>query len=84
MKNFFQKDSFSIIEGDFSNVSRSIGTTKDIPLITSTHFLDISNYFFTSYFLPDFFYSMLYQHLGDDLFKKCYREYITSWTNKVA
>ena len=50
--------------------------------MTSTQFLDISNYFNTSYILPEFLYSMLYQHLGDELFKKCYREYITSWAKK--
>lgn len=81
-KYFFQQDTGLMVEGDYSPLSRSIGTIKDIPLITSTQFLDISNYFYTSYVLPEFIYSMLYQDLGDELFKECYREYITTWAKK--
>ena len=82
LRYFFQEDPVLMIEGDRSSLSRSIGTIKDLPLITSTQFLDISNYFNTSYVLPEFLYSMLYQHLGDELFKKSYREYITTWAQK--
>lgn len=81
-KYLFQQDTGLIIEGDYSPISRSIGTIKDLPLITSTQFLDISNYNYTSYHLPEFIYSMLYHHLGDELFKKSYREYITTWAKK--
>ena len=71
------------IFGRFSTqVTNSLGTLSDLPLITSTQFLDNSNYGYASYPLPAFLYSILYQHLGESLFLKCYREYIRRWAKK--
>jgi hypothetical protein len=58
------------------------GTIGDLPLITSTQFMDPSNYGYASYPLPGFIYSMLHHHLGDELFYRCLREYIARWAKK--
>ena len=81
LKRGFQDDN-SLLVNDFSNTQSTMGSISDLPLITSTQFMDNSNYGYASYPLPAFIYSMLHQHLGDELFKKCYREYITSWAKK--
>ncbi|MCO6492110.1 MAG: M1 family metallopeptidase [Phaeodactylibacter sp.] len=68
---------------DFAaQVQGNLGTVSDLPLITSTQFMDRSNYGYASYPLPAFFYAMLHQHLGEETFLKCYREYIRRWAEK--
>lgn len=59
-----------------------MGSVKDLPLISSTEFLTDVNYGYASYPLPAMVYAILYQELGDDLFLKCYREYIRRWAQK--
>lgn len=81
LKRGFQDDS-SLLVDDFSYLQSTMGTISDLPLITSTQFMDNSNYGYASYPLPAFIYSMLHQHMGDDLFKKCYQEYINTWAKK--
>ena len=76
------KDDNSLLVDDFSYIQSTMGSISDLPLITSTQFMDNSNYGYASYPLPAFMYSMLHQHLGDDLFKQCYREYINTWAKK--
>lgn len=70
----------------FNNFSSGIrnmqGSFSDLPLITSSQFTDNTNYGYTAYPLPAFIYGVLHQHLGDELFLKCYREYITRWAKK--
>ena len=77
----FDNDKGLLVD-DFSHIQSNMGSISDLPLITSTQFMDNSNYGYASYPLPAFMYSMLYQHLGDELFKKCYREYINTWAKK--
>lgn len=65
-----------------SQISGTLGTISDLPLITSTQFMDFSNYGYASYPLPAFIYAMLHHHLGEETFLKCYREYIRRWAHK--
>jgi hypothetical protein len=81
-KYFQEDDSTLMIENSSRGVSGTLGTLSDLPLITSTQFMDKTNYGYASYQLPEFMYSVLHHHLGDELFRKCYKEYITSWAKK--
>ncbi|MCO6476428.1 MAG: M1 family metallopeptidase [Phaeodactylibacter sp.] len=65
-----------------SQLTGVLGTISDLPLITSTQFLDFSNYGYASYPLPAFIYAMLHHSLGEETFLKCYREYIRRWAYK--
>lgn len=81
--NRFFEDNDAPIIGEFGlQISGTLGTYSDLPLITSTQFMDDSNYGYASYPLPAFIYAMLYEHLGDPLFKQCFREYIRRWAYK--
>ncbi|MEM6799841.1 MAG: M1 family metallopeptidase [Bacteroidota bacterium] len=79
--NFFNPDDKPVYYG-FGTQLGTMGSISDLPLITSTQFMDNSNYGYTAYPLPAFLYSVLYHHLGDELFKKCFREYIRTWAKK--
>ncbi|MCF6241406.1 MAG: M1 family metallopeptidase [Bacteroidales bacterium] len=59
-----------------------LGTVEDLPLIVSSQFMDESNYGYASYPLPANVYGILHQYLGEELFMKCYREYIRRWAKK--
>ncbi|HAS39432.1 MAG TPA: hypothetical protein DCS93_03095 [Microscillaceae bacterium] len=65
-----------------SSVQGTVGSFVDLPLITSTQFMDGSNYGYASYPLPAFIYSILHHHLGDKMFLKAFREYIRRWAKK--
>lgn len=58
------------------------GTICDLPLITSSEFLSGVNYDFSSYQMPAMVIATLHHHLGEELFLKCYREYIKRWAKK--
>ncbi len=71
------------IVGEFKfQVQATIGSISDIPLITSSQFMDGTNYGYSAYPLPAFIYSMLHHHLGDEMFFKAYKEYINRWKTK--
>jgi hypothetical protein len=65
-----------------AGVQGTLGTISDLPLITSTQFMDNTNYGYASYPLPAFLYAVLYDHLGEELFLDCWREYIRRWAKK--
>ncbi|RLD78254.1 MAG: hypothetical protein DRJ10_10640 [Bacteroidetes bacterium] len=65
-----------------SSMQGTIGSIADIPLITSSQFLADENYGYASYPLPATVYTIIHQYLGDELFLKCYREYINLWAKK--
>lgn len=67
---------------NFGSLDARLGNYSDIPLLTSTQYTDASNYGYTAYQLPAFLYSILHHHLGDELFRVCYKEYITRWAKK--
>jgi len=78
---FLGKEGFDF--GSFANqIQGTLGTVSDLPLITSTQFMDFTNYGYASYPLPAFIYAMLHHHLGEETFLKCYREYIRRWAQK--
>lgn len=70
----------------FKNFSSEIrgdqGTFSDLPLITSSEYTRDDNYRTMAYGLPAYIYGILHHQLGDELFKKCYREYIRRWAQK--
>lgn len=73
-------------ENIFSNENLSdyglMGTVEDLPLIISSQFMDDNNYAYASYPLPANVYAILHQYLDEDIFMKCYREYIKRWAKK--
>jgi aminopeptidase N len=81
VENQFFKDDYAITNV-FSRANRSMGTIVDLPLITSSQFLTRSNYGYASYPLPAMVYAIIHQHLGEELFLKCYQEYIKRWAKK--
>lgn len=81
-QKYFQEDNSLLIENFSASVGNTLGTISDLPLITSTQFMDNSNYGYASYPLPAFMYTILLHHLGDELFRKCYKEYISTWAKK--
>jgi len=81
VQRYFEADTSLLVE-NFGGLSGTMGSLSDLPLITSTQFLDGSNYGYASYPLPAFIYSMLHQHLGEDLFRLCYRSYIERWAQR--
>lgn len=79
---FFREDDSPLFAEFSSQIQGTLGSVSDLPLISSTQFLDNSNYGYASYPLPAFLYAVLYDHLGQELFEKCYREYIRRWAQK--
>lgn len=79
---YFQDDQSPLFTTFKGSVGGMQGSYEDLPLITSSQFMDGTNYGYASYPLPAFVYSMLHQHLGEEMFKKCYKEYITRWAKK--
>jgi hypothetical protein len=62
----FEKDTSLLITG-YTSIQGTMGTISDLPLITSTQFMDNTNYGYASYPLPAFMYAMLHHHLGEEL-----------------
>lgn len=79
---YFQDDTTPLFTTFKGSVGGMQGSYEDLPLITSSQFMDGTNYGYASYPLPAFVYSILHQHLGDELFLKCYQAYITRWAKK--
>lgn len=81
--NRFFEDDFDVAKV-FPNVAMygNMGSIADLPLITSSQFLKGFNYDFASYSKPSMLYATLYQYLGEELFLKCYQQYIVRWAKK--
>jgi hypothetical protein len=83
IRRFFEQDEamplYSAVSGGVQGI---LGTISDLPLITSTQFMDNTNYGYASYPLPAFLYAVLMDHLGEELFLDCWREYIRRWAKK--
>lgn len=80
---FFSNDAeFASLFSESNSRGRS-GTIADLPLITSSEFLSSMNYGYASYSTGAFIYTILHHHMGDELFLKCYREYISRWAKKA-
>ncbi len=59
----------------------SHGTSEAFPLMITSNILD-NSYFYASYAFPSYIYTTLHHHLGNELFFKCYKEYIKRWAKK--
>lgn len=79
---YFEENNDPLFTTFKGSVGGNQGSYEDLPLITSSQFMDGTNYGYASYSLPSFVYSMLHQHLGDELFFKGYKEYINRWAKK--
>lgn len=65
-----------------SRMEKHLGTFIDLPLITSSQFMDASNYDYAACTLPSFFFAILNHQLGDELFFEALKEFITQWASK--
>lgn len=79
---YFRNDSSDLFTKFKGSVGGMQGQYEDVPLFTSSQFMDGTNYGYSAYPLPAFIYSMLHFHLGDEMFLKAYREYINRWGKK--
>ncbi|MCP3932460.1 MAG: M1 family metallopeptidase [Bacteroidetes bacterium] len=80
---YFENEDRYYFGNSARSVQSTIGTSRDLPLITSSQFTDGSNYGYSAYPLPAFIYGVLHHHLGDEVFMRCYREYIRRWAKKA-
>jgi len=80
-QRFFDDNPGFIIDMYKGGVQGTMGSYSDLPLITSTEYMD-DNYGYASYSLPAFFYSILHHYLGDERFLEAYQAYITRWAKK--
>lgn len=81
-RRYFEGNDTPVYRSSSNSIQGVLGTISDLPLITSTQFMDMTNYGYASYPLPAFVYSMLHHHLGEEMFLKCYRTYIKRWAHK--
>ncbi len=79
---FFEENDNNLFGAAKLQLGNVFGSYEDLPLITSTQFMDDSNYGYASYPLPQFVYAMLHHHLGDEVFLKAFRTYIARWAQK--
>jgi len=80
---FKDKNDFeSIFAGEKLSSEGAMGSVADLPLIISSQFMDDYNYGYASYRLPANVYGTIHQYLGEEVFMKCYREYIRRWAKK--
>lgn len=79
---YFEGSEDPVFNNYSSNIRGMLGSFSDLPLITSSQFTDNSNYGYSAYSLPAFIYGVLHNHLGDELFVKCFREFIQRWAKK--
>ena len=81
---FWEGDDDFILNSNYKlQIDGTIGSISDLPLITSSQFMDDSNYGYASYPLPAFFYSILHHYLGDDRFLAAFQEYVRRWAKKA-
>ncbi|OGU35665.1 MAG: hypothetical protein A2068_06785 [Ignavibacteria bacterium GWB2_35_6b] len=67
---------------DYYRIYGILGTEDDLPLITPTHTARGNSLIILSYARAFFAEHALQDLLGEDLFKKCLKEYINRWTGK--
>ena len=82
INQYFEENNTPVYANSKLSVQGRVGTLSDLPLITSSQFMDDTNYGYASYPLPAFIYSMLNHYLGDEMFLKCFRTYINDWAKK--
>lgn len=82
-KRYFDDDfEMADVFSDLGSAGSTLGTFVDLPMITSSEFMTGENYRDASYSTPATIYGILQQYLGDELFYRCWREYIRRWEKK--
>ncbi len=79
---YFEESDEPLFGNYKSSIQGMMGSYEDLPLMVSSQYLDGGNYGYASYPLPGFLYSVLNHHLGDEVFKEAYQEYIRRWAQK--
>ena len=79
---YFEGKEEPLFQNFTSEVRGDQGAYSDLPLITSSQYTGDDNYRTSAYDLPAYIYGILHHQLGDELFLKCYREYIRRWAQK--
>ncbi len=84
MKRFFGEpaEPGNLFSANKGWMRHHLGSFSDLPLMTSSQFYTQENYGYLFYQLSATILSILHHHLGDDLFLKCYREFIERWAKK--
>lgn len=78
----FDKDmSMSSLLREISSAQNIIGTVNDLPFMTPSYIL-AENYGYASYSGPGLVNGMLHQMLGEEMFRKCYGEFVRRWAQK--
>lgn len=79
---FFEQSDAAVFIGPKLSMQNIFGSYSDLPLITSSQYMDNTNYGYASYPLPQFVYSILHHYLGEETFMEAYRTYIRRWAYK--
>ena len=66
--------------GDY--VERMLGKFNTLPLMTESESLSEDNYYGATYQFAHYSYFMLHKVLGEEVFAKCFKEYINRWKYK--
>jgi hypothetical protein len=69
-----------MVEG-YENLS-VLGSVEDLPIMASSRYMDNTRNAQAPIKLTEFIFSMLYHELGDEIFKKAYRDFIRTWAKK--
>jgi hypothetical protein len=81
-ERYFEGKSEPVFIGPKLSIQSVFGSYSDLPLITSSQFMDNSNYGYASYPLPQFVYATLHHYLGEETFLEALRTYIRRWAYK--
>lgn len=79
---YFEGGTEPLFKYSSNGIRGNQGSYSDLPLIVSSQYTDDSNYGYSAYPLPAYIYGILHHHLGDEMFVKCYGEYIRRWAQK--
>lgn len=81
-ERYFEGKSEPVFIGPKLSVQAVFGSYSDLPLITSSQYMDNTNYGYASYPLPQFVYATLHHYLGEETFIEAFRTYIQRWAYK--
>jgi hypothetical protein len=82
VNRYFEENDVPVFIGPKLSMQSVFGSYSDLPLITSSQFMDNSNYGYASYPLPQFVYATLHHYLGEETFMEAFRTYIRRWAYK--
>lgn len=79
---YFEENDDPVFVGAKFSMQSVFGTYEDLPLITSSQFMENSKYGYASYALPQFVYATLHHYLGKETFLEAFQTYIRRWAHK--